>query len=196
MEHALPATPQGSEPPRTVLCKLADRNQIRKEPDMKVEDVMTETVTSCKPDTNLAEAVALMWEADCGALPVVADGGKVIGIITDRDIAIAVGTRDRRPSQTPVSEVMSKKVYACAPDDDIHIALKTMRKDKIRRLPAIDEKGILRGIVSMNDVVLHAEKFDGRKTIDLSYDDAVNTLKAICEHHHPKVAKQPKAAAG
>jgi CBS domain-containing protein len=163
---------------------------------MKVEDVMTETVTSCGPDANLAEAVALMWKADCGALPVVADGGKVIGIITDRDIAIATGTRNRRPSEIPVSEVMSKKVYACAPDDDIHAALKTMRKDRVRRLPAIDEEGMLRGIVSMNDVVLHAEKVEGRKTIDLSYDDAVNSLKAICEHHHPKAAKQPQAAAG
>jgi CBS domain-containing protein len=160
---------------------------------MKVEDVMTDKVRACSPETNLAQAVALMWEADCGTLPVVADGGKVIGIITDRDIAIAAGTRDRQPSQIPVSDVMSKQVYACAPEDDIHAALKTMRKDKVRRLPAIDQEGRLRGIVSMNDVALHAEKFDGRRTIDLSYDDAVNTLKAICEHRHPKAAKQTAA---
>jgi CBS domain-containing protein len=160
---------------------------------MKVEDVMTEKVTACRPETNLAEAVALMWEADCGTLPVVADGGKVIGIITDRDIAIATGTRDRQPSQIPVSDVMSKQVYACAPEDDIHAALKTMRKDRVRRLPAIDQEGRLRGIVSMNDIALHAEKFEGRKTIDLSYDDAVNTLKAVCEHRHHKAAKQTAA---
>jgi CBS domain-containing protein len=162
---------------------------------MKVEDVMTETVTSCRPDDNLAEAVALMWRVDCGTLPVVADGGKLIGMITDRDIAMAVGTKNRRPSEIPVSDVMSREVFACSPDDDIHIALKTMRKDRVRRLPAIDDKGLLRGIVSANDIVLHAQKFDGRKTIDLSYDDAVNTLKAICEHRHPRATKEQKAMA-
>jgi CBS domain-containing protein len=165
---------------------------MRKELQMKVQDVMTETVTTCRPETNLAEAAALMWQIDCGTLPVVADGGKVVGIITDRDIAIAAGTRNLAPSQIPVGDVMSKTVYDCAPEDNIHSALKTMRKDRIRRLPAVDEEGRLRGILSMNDVVLHAEKLDGRKTIDLSYDDAVNTLKAICEHRHPK-AKQTTA---
>ena len=90
---------------------------------------------------------------------------------------------------------MSKKVYACAPEDDIHTALKTMRRDRVRRLPAIDKDGVLRGIVSINDVVLHAERFEGHKIVDLSYDDAVNTLKAICEHHHHKPVKQQKAAA-
>jgi HSP20 family protein len=66
---------------------------------------------------------------------------------------------------------MSKQVYACAPEDDIHAALTTMRKDRVRRLPAIDQEGRLRGIVSMNDIALHAGKFEGRKTIDLSYDE-------------------------
>ncbi|HLG13055.1 MAG TPA: CBS domain-containing protein [Blastocatellia bacterium] len=161
---------------------------------MKVEDVMTETVICCGPDSNLAEAVALMWKSDCGALPIVGDGGKVIGIVTDRDIAVAAGTSNRRPSEIIVSEVMSKSVYDCSPEDDIHTALKTMRKDRVRRLPVIDRDGALRGIVSMNDIVLHAEKFEGRKTIDLSYDDAVNTLKAICEHQHPKAAEQRAVA--
>jgi CBS domain-containing protein len=163
---------------------------------MKVEDIMTEIVTFCGSETNLAQAVELMWKADCGTIPVVADDGRVVGIITDRDIAIAAGTRDRRPSEILVREVMSKTVRACAPDDDIHTALKTMRQDRVRRIPAIDKEGVLRGIVSMNDVVLHAEKVEGRKTVDLSYDDAVSTLKVICERQHPKSAEPTKAAAG
>jgi CBS domain-containing protein len=162
---------------------------------MKVEHLMTERVASCGPGDNLAEAAALMWKADCGTLPVVADGGKVIGIITDRDIAIALGTRNVRSSEIPVGDVMSKNVYGCAPGDDIHTALKTMRRDRVRRIPAIDEGGRLRGMISMNDVVLHAEKLDGHKTVDISYDDAVNTLKAICEHHHSKAAELPRTAA-
>jgi CBS domain-containing protein len=158
---------------------------------MKVQDIMTKTVKACQPDTNLAEAAALMWEGDCGTLPVVADGGKVVGIVTDRDIAIALGTRNSQASDIPVSEVMSSQVYACHPNEDVHTALKTMRKDRVRRLPVLTDDGLLQGIVSMNDVALHAEKFDGHKTTDLTYEDVVNTLKAICEHRHPKAAEQP-----
>jgi CBS domain-containing protein len=167
---------------------------MRKEPAMRVQDVMTANVAFCAPETNLAEAVALMWKADCGALPVVASDGKVIGLVTDRDIAIAVGTKDRRPSEILVNEVMSTHVYACTTGDDIHIALKTMRKDRVRRLPVMSEEGVLRGIVSMNDIVLHAEKASGHGPIGLSYSDAVNTLKAICEHHHLKEGRKAAVA--
>ncbi|MCI0486714.1 MAG: CBS domain-containing protein [Blastocatellia bacterium] len=161
---------------------------------MKVQDVMTETAKSCRPDTNLAQAVALMWEGDFGALPVVADGGKVNGMLTDRDIAVALGTRNKSASDINVSEVMSNQVYACHPEDDIHAALKTMRKDKVRRLPVISDAGMLLGILSINDVALHAEKFDGHKTTGLTYEDLVNTFKALCEHRHPKEANHKTAA--
>lgn len=120
---------------------------------------MTRSVRACHPETNLA--AALMWEGDCGTLPVVVDGGKIIGMITDRDIAIELGTRRQIAAETPVSEAMSKEVFACAPDDDIHTALKTMRKDRVRRLPVINDEGSLQGSLSMNAVAIHAEKFDG-----------------------------------
>jgi CBS domain-containing protein len=155
---------------------------------MKIQDIMTETVNACRPDANLAEAVAILWEGDCGTLPVVADGGRLVGILTDRDIAIALGTQNKRPSDIQVSEVMSGEVSACRPDEDIHGALKTMRKDKVRRLPVISDDGVLQGIVSLNDVALHAEKVDAQKATALSYEDVVNTFKAICEHRRPKEA--------
>jgi CBS domain-containing protein len=158
---------------------------------MRVQDIMTEAVKACGPDTNLAEAAAAMWEADCGTIPVVADGEKVIGMVTDRDIAVALGTRDSRASDIAVSDVMSEEVYACHPEDDIHTALKAMRKDKVRRLPVIDNDGVLQGILSINDVALHAEKFDEHRTVDLTYEDVVNTLKTICEHRHPKGVTTP-----
>lgn len=65
---------------------------------MEVRDVMTKTVASCHPETNLAAAGALMWETDCGVLPVVDERRKVSGVITDRDVCIALTTSDRRPS--------------------------------------------------------------------------------------------------
>jgi CBS domain-containing protein len=145
---------------------------------------MIEDVQVCFPDTNLAAATALMFENDCGILPVVVDGNTPIGVITDRDIAIAAGTRGRPPQEIRVDEVMSAQLFACAPDDDIHTALKTMRKDKVRRLPVVADDGALKGILSINDVVLQSQKGDK----ELGYDDVVSTFKAICEHRHVKAA--------
>jgi CBS domain-containing protein len=85
---------------------------------------------------------------------------------------------------------MSHEVFACHPEDDIHVALRTIRKDKVRRLPVINDEGVLQGLLSINDIALHAEKFDGHKTTDLTYEDVVNTFKAVCEHRHPKEVKQ------
>ena len=145
---------------------------------MKVKEVMTGDVRSCFPDTNLAAAAVLMWENDCGFLPVVVDGGNAIGVITDRDIAMAVGTKGRAPQDLRVDEVIHGPVIACTLDDDVHAALETMRKDKLRRLPVLNNEGVLKGILSINDVVIHAQK--GNKELD--YDDVVRTFKAICEH--------------
>jgi CBS domain-containing protein len=161
---------------------------------MRVHDVMTEHALACKPDSNLAEAGSLMWEADCGALPVVDSGGGIIGVITDRDIAIAVATRNRLASDILVKDVMSKTPVVCGADDDINTALKLMRREKVRRLPVVSQLGVLRGIISLNDVVLHGEKFDGHRTTDLSYEDVVGTMKAISEHRHPKAEKVPSRA--
>lgn len=155
---------------------------------MKVKEVMTEDVKACFPDTNLAAAAAVMWQLDCGVLPVVIEGGKAVGVITDRDIAIAAGTRGRLPQEIRVGDVAHGPVIRCAPDDDVQTALRAMREEKVRRLPVLTYDGVLKGIVSINDVVLHAQK--GNKELD--YDDVVSTLKALCEHPHPKAAAVPK----
>jgi CBS domain-containing protein len=153
---------------------------------MKVRDAMTEKVNYCWPETSLAEAAVMMWNHDCGALPVVTDDAKVIGMITDRDIAIATGTKTRPAFDIPVREAMSQALYACSLDDDIRTALKTMSNDKVRRLPVLDAEGSLKGILSMNDIILFAKKEkDGKKDAsELSYEDIVNTYKAICEHRN------------
>jgi CBS domain-containing protein len=160
---------------------------------MKVQDVMAEGVAFCSPETNLAEAVALMWKADCGALPVVNPEGKLVGIITDRDIAIAAGTRNQHPFEINVGDVMSTHPSSCRVDDDIRTALATMRRQRVRRLPATDQTGNLCGIVSMSDVVLHAEGPEGRKTTGLTYSDALNTFKAVCGHHKRTEAQSAAA---
>jgi CBS domain-containing protein len=93
---------------------------------MKVRDVMTKQVAFCGPDTNLAQAVELMWKNACGFLPEAGEGGNAIGVITDRDISITLGTRDRRASEVCVRSTMSSRPFTCMPDDDVHTALKTL----------------------------------------------------------------------
>ena len=157
---------------------------------MKVRDVMTGVVKSCGPDTNLAAAAMIMWESDCGAVPVLDDAGKVIGMITDRDICMAVATKGREASLIAVGEVITGNVFSCLPEDDLSDALKTMRNEQVRRLPVINGDGELRGILSVNDVLLRAEVAGGKKTPALSYTEAADTLKSICRHRAPQAADE------
>ena len=148
---------------------------------------MVRDVKTCRPDTDLAAAARIMWASDCGSLPVLEDQDRVVGMITDRDICIAAATRNRAPSEIRVFEVKPnpRELFTCTPEDDIHAALKTMREHGVRRLPVVNN-GRLRGILCLNEVALSA-----RKRNALSYDDLVETLKAVCEH---RVARQLVAA--
>lgn len=143
---------------------------------MKVHDVMIRNVRFCTPDMNLAEVAEILWKAGCGTLPVV-ENDRVIGMITDRDIAIALGTRDMRPSELVVRDVSLPKLFYTTVAEDIHIALHTMAAQKIRRLPVVDSKGALEGILCLDDIVLLAEEKSA-----LTYGDVVDTLKSINEH--------------
>jgi CBS domain-containing protein len=150
---------------------------------MKVEDVMTKDVRSCAPETDLAAAAMLMWEHDCGTLPVVDDGDKVVGMITDRDICIAAATKHQDIAGVKVSEVTTGQVYSCTPGQDVSEALETFRQAQVRRLPVVDDEGKLQGILSMNDIVLHAGEGRGKGATDIPYAEVVNTFKAICAPH-------------
>jgi CBS domain-containing protein len=79
---------------------------------MKVKELMMRTPYQCQPETNLGEATELMWNGNCGFLPVVDSEGKIHGVVTDRDICIALGTRNRLPGEIPVREVMSEKLFS------------------------------------------------------------------------------------
>ncbi len=146
---------------------------------MKVRDIMMSSPKYCRPDTNLAAAVEMMWVNDCGFLPVVDEGNRVTGVITDRDICIALGTRNQRASDVLIHDVMTNRVYACAVEDDIHSALVTMEKHQVRRLPVVNLDGKLAGILSIGDITLHAERKEGKKIPDLSTEDVVETYQGI-----------------
>ena len=154
---------------------------------MKVKEVMTEQPAVVWITDSLARAAISMWENDCGILPILKEDSKVVGIITDRDICMATAIRNRPESTISVEEVMSGKVYSVSPNEDVHKALEIMREHKVRRLPVLDKAGELKGIVSMNDLVLRAEEANGKKP-PLTFHDVVKTYKAISEHPVPMVA--------
>lgn len=156
---------------------------------MKVQDLMTTNPAACTLTNSLVEAGLMMWHHDCGILPVVAEGGKVVGLITDRDICMAGVLTGRNLTNIAVKDVVSGKVVACRTDDDIRAAMKMMEENRIRRLPVVDDLGLLRGILSMNDIVLTAEEAKDKKTPKVSYADIVTTYKSICQHQLPLQAK-------
>jgi len=152
---------------------------------MTVKELMTSDVKSCDPDKNLATAAKIMWDGDCGIVPVVNEERKVLGLLTDRDVCIAAATRSMNPANIRVREVMSGDVYACSQDDDVRAALKTLKKQRVRRLPVLDIENRLVGIISMNDLVMRAEY---RKGSDVPGEEFLETLKSICAHSGRAVA--------
>lgn len=148
---------------------------------MTVRDIMTSGVVSCKPETNLASAAASMWEHDCGVLPVVDENMHVKGMVTDRDICIALATRNQLASDITVGEVFSGDAFVCGANENVQSALATMRDHKIRRVPVVDEQGALTGIVSIDDIVLVATDKKSTRNSSITYEDAIRTQKAIAE---------------
>jgi CBS domain-containing protein len=147
---------------------------------MKVREIMTSDVTTCRPETNLAEVVKRMWEQDCGVLPVVTEDGKVSGMITDRDICVALATRGQTADRIAVHDVIGGTAYTCSVGDDAIVALTTMKSQRVRRLPVVDVEGRLKGILSLNDVMTHAGA--------ASPVEIVSTMASICEHRRPTMA--------
>jgi CBS domain-containing protein len=118
-----------------------------------------------------------MWDHDCGFVPVVDASGSVTGAVTDRDICIATSTRRLLPEHISAAQAMTSPIHACLPDDDINDVLATMKQSQIRRLPVIGADGRLRGVISLNDIVLAStDKREPRAA------DVIATMAAICAH--------------
>ena len=149
---------------------------------MNVEAVMTTDVKSCQPTDTLARAAQIMWENDCGCVPVVNEKGEAIGMITDRDVCMAGYTQGGRPlCELQVSSAMSNKVYGCAPGDSLEVAEQIMQEHQIRRLPVLGFEGQLVGILSLNDLARAAtqKKFSRGSGTKAAAIEA--TLAAVCQ---------------
>jgi CBS domain-containing protein len=147
---------------------------------MKVHELMTTAVKTCAPDTNLSAVTELMWTHDCGVIPVVNDRGEVQGLVTDRDICIALGTTGTAAPDLTARDVMSREVVGCVPEDTCLDALTIMQRRRVRRLPVLGIGGVLLGLVSLNDIALRAVRAPAG---DALREGLVEAFAAICGHH-------------
>jgi CBS domain-containing protein len=151
---------------------------------MKVEQLMTRNVKVCIESDTLNRAAQLMWESDCGCIPVIsADGdGGVIGVITDRDIAMAAYTQGKQIRGIPVTAAMAHKVIACHANDGISQAEALMRDNQVRRLPVLDQNERLVGILSLSDVAREAQREASTgKRAEVAEDAVAETLAFVCQ---------------
>jgi CBS-domain-containing membrane protein len=150
---------------------------------MNVFEIMTRRVFSCRPGDTLATAAGLMWDHDVGCLPVLEDGGQVVGIITDRDICMAAFTRGTCLQDISISSVMSRNLHTCAPEQSVAKAEEVMRLDRIRRTPVVDARGHLLGILSLADLAREAVHQKRRRHGEPLDAEVTSTLAAVSEPH-------------
>jgi len=154
---------------------------------MKAKKLMSTDVQACRPGDTMADAAKIMWERDCGIVPVVDSQHRVVGILTDRDICISAFTKGKALSQLHVKDAMQAPVHCCR-DDDVHEAIhEMMRKFQVRRLPVVDRDERLVGMISLNDLVLAAQEASGRARSELA-EEVFDTLAAVSRHRVPMLA--------
>jgi CBS domain-containing protein len=149
---------------------------------MKAEKIMTSDVATCRPDDTLNEAARVMWEHDCGFVPITAEpaGGAVVGILTDRDVCMAAYTRGQRLGEIRVADVMSKDICSCKATDDLDAVEELMRGSQVHRLPVLDRDARLLGVISLADIAREALREAGSRSREVTSGEIGVTIAAIC----------------
>ena len=142
---------------------------------MKIQDVMSREVVTCHPWDSMGSAVRRMWEADVGCLPVVDADGRVVGMVTDRDLLMSTWFQGQRLDELAVDGAMAHRVQGCRPDEAVERALERMSTHQVRRLPVLDDEGRPLGVVSLNDVARRCDA-SGRPR----NKSVVHTLAQVC----------------
>lgn len=122
---------------------------------IKCKEIMTSTVKTATRDTPLRDVAGMMRDGDMGSIPVVEDG-KLVGIVTDRDIVVR-SIADGKDASTPVGEAMTTEIFSVRPDDFVFEAIRLMGDKQVRRVPVVDDDGKLAGIIAMADIALEME---------------------------------------
>lgn len=149
---------------------------------MTIRELSPTYVASCRPEATLASAAALLDEHDCGILPVVDDAYRVIGVLTDRDICMALAAHPASAARLSVREVMNTEVHVIGANDTPTQALRAMRTHHVHRLPITTSEGVLEGILSLNDLALAAQDGSVEYRSGPTLTEVALTLKALCAH--------------
>ena len=144
---------------------------------MRTSEVMSKPAVICPTSCSLNEVARLMWEFDCGVIPVVDDDGRLAGIVTDRDICMAAYTQGRLLAQIPVTVAMARSVVASHENDPVEALEHVMQDNQVRRVPVLDGEGRPVGIVSLSDLARRAAR-SKKHTAD---HELVTTLAAVSE---------------
>ena len=144
-----------------------------------VTDLMTQPVTACRPWDSLNDAAHLMWLRDCGCVPVVDDAARLVGMLTDRDICLAAHTRGGTLAAIPIGAAMSRVLASCRPDDELGVVHRMMAERRVRRIPVVDDEGVLVGIVSLCDLARAAAPDARDSLVGVSDDAVLKTLACI-----------------
>jgi CBS domain-containing protein len=153
---------------------------------VKIEDIMTRDVRTCTTSDSLATAAQIMWEIDCGAVPVLDTEDRVVGIITDRDLAMAAHLQGVPLRESRVTSAMARDVKTCSPRDTPATVQAIMQQHKIRRVPVVDEHRRLLGIVSLGDLAyaMAAEQTLGGD--GMTWPAIAHTLARVSEPRIPR----------
>jgi len=143
---------------------------------MKIQKIMSTPALCCLRTDTLNTAAELMWNHDCGAIPVTDSDGKLVGMLTDRDICMAAYTKGQALQDIPVASAMATRVYSCKAGEPVAVAERLMRDNQVRRLPVVDDAGRPVGLLSLNDVARHA----AAARTDGAEHALTETMAAIC----------------
>jgi CBS domain-containing protein len=121
----------------------------------KCREIMTKNVRTATREASLSDVAAMMRDGDMGAVPIVG-GGRLVGVVTDRDIVVRAVSQGK-PPDTPVSEVLTGELFTVGPDDFVFEAVRLMGDKQVRRIPVVNDDGSLAGIIAMADVALEME---------------------------------------
>jgi CBS domain-containing protein len=149
---------------------------------MRVKRLMSASVYACRSDQSLAEAASLMWTHDVGCVPIADADGRPIAMLTDRDICMAAYLRGVPLAAIEVASAMSARVFTCHARDDMGDAERTMMEQQVRRLPVVNDAGVLLGVLSLNDIVLARTRSPLHKLRERLRGGVIETLAAISRH--------------
>ena len=148
---------------------------------MNASEVMKQPVQTCSIDVTLEQVARVMWEHDCGAVPLVDADGRAIAMITDRDMAMAAYLTGKPLHEIAARSAASRSLATVRADATLEAVENRMRDAQLRRLPVVDDDGRVIGIITLNDIAVHATP-GGRRIGALSAEAISRTLQAICEH--------------